>query len=71
MNAEIVLHHHWGDAEFWRARRSMRFNDNLMEVARQYRQRVFNATDETDRVQRPDDWQEEKVGSHMYLYDFF
>lgn len=65
LNAEIVLHHHWGDAEFWRARRSMRFNQNLVAAATQYRQRVFNGTDKTDRVQRPADWKTEKV---FYLH---
>lgn len=59
-HAEIVLHDHWGNKDFWQARRSMRFNQDLVDVANQYRELRFQSNDHVDRVQRPDNWQLEK-----------
>lgn len=42
LNAETVLHDHWGDREFWRARMSMRFNDNLVRVANEFQRHSFD-----------------------------
>ncbi|KAG4080160.1 hypothetical protein HA402_008231 [Bradysia odoriphaga] len=59
-HAEIVLHDVWGNREFWRARRSMRFSKILTSIADEFRLRNFNSTDESDGVLRPANWQDEK-----------
>lgn len=59
LNAEIVLHEHWADREFWKARRSMRFADNLVKIAADFRMSNFNSNDEKDNVQRPPMWEYE------------
>ena len=59
LNAEVVLHEHWADREFWRARRSMRFADNLMKIADDFRLINFNSTNLSDNVQRPPMWEYE------------
>lgn len=61
LNAETVLHDYWGGAEYWMARRSMRFNSYLVEVADEFRSDIFNSTDEFDGTERPEDWRNEKV----------
>lgn len=58
-NAEIVLHEHWADREFWKARRSMRFADKLQQIAADYRHTNFESCDKTDNVQRPPMWEYE------------
>lgn len=59
LNAEIVLHEHWADREFWRARRSMRFATNLIKCAGDFRFSYFNSTDTTELIQRPPMWEYE------------
>lgn len=59
LNAEVVLHDHWSDRNFWLARRSMRFADSLMQVADNFRLLYLNSTNESDRVQRPPMWEYE------------
>ncbi|XP_031626826.1 GDP-fucose protein O-fucosyltransferase 2 [Contarinia nasturtii] len=59
-NSETVLHDHWGGSEYWRARRSMRFNSYLVQVANEFRNDIFNSTDEFDGTERPFDWQNER-----------
>ncbi|XP_061391059.1 GDP-fucose protein O-fucosyltransferase 2 [Musca vetustissima] len=61
LNAEVVLHDHWADREFWRARRSMRFAKDLVEIARQYRQTNFDSNDELEAIQRPPMWEYESA----------
>lgn len=63
MNAETVLHDYWGGIEYWNARRSMRFNEYLKNVADTFRELVLNSTDENDNTQRPDDWRNETVNT--------
>ncbi|XP_055845704.1 GDP-fucose protein O-fucosyltransferase 2 [Episyrphus balteatus] len=60
LNAEIVLHDQWGSDEFWMARRSMRFNRELVKIANDFRKDFFNSTDDSDAVQRPYSWKDEK-----------
>lgn len=60
-NAEIVLHDRFGDAEYWRARRSMRFAGRLEAEAARFRRDVMRLPVQADEVQRPVRWQEEKV----------
>lgn len=57
---EIALHDVYGSREFWRARRSMRYNSELYEIANNFRQRELNSNDVDDFTERPDNWQEEK-----------
>uniref|UniRef100_A0A1I8MSN4 GDP-fucose protein O-fucosyltransferase 2 n=1 Tax=Musca domestica TaxID=7370 RepID=A0A1I8MSN4_MUSDO len=59
LNAEVVLHDHWADREFWRARRSMRFAENLVEIADSFRLRNFASRNEEELVQRPPMWEYE------------
>lgn len=61
LNAETVLHDHWGNVEYWRARRSMRFNSYLIQIATHFRATNFDSTDVKDRIQHPDDWRDETV----------
>lgn len=61
LNAETVLHDHWGNVEYWRARRSMRFNSYLIQIATDFRAMNFDSTDEKDGTQQPDDWGHETV----------
>ncbi|KAL5276303.1 POFUT2 family protein [Megaselia abdita] len=60
LSGEIVLHDNWGNQEFWRARRSMRFSNDLMAIAKDFRLSRLNSTDETEKVNRPVDWRLEK-----------
>ncbi|XP_004519211.1 GDP-fucose protein O-fucosyltransferase 2 [Ceratitis capitata] len=60
LNAEVVLHDQWGDREFWRARRSMRFAEPLVKIAEEYRMRELNSNKALERVQRPPIWEEER-----------
>ncbi|XP_017086756.1 GDP-fucose protein O-fucosyltransferase 2 [Drosophila eugracilis] len=58
LSAETVLHDHWGDIHFWRARRSMRFARRLSQVAADFRQKVLATVDAG--VQRPAMWELER-----------
>lgn len=67
-NAEIVLHDRFGDVEYWRARRSMRFASTLHAEATTFRRNELNQLDVDDDndnelllLQRPSHWQDEKV----------
>ncbi len=60
-HTETALHDHFGDVEYWRARRSMRFNSNLALIGNAYRADFLGSTDEKDNVQRPKLWTDEKV----------
>jgi peptide-O-fucosyltransferase len=60
-NAETVLHDYWGNDEYWKARRSMRFNNYLVQEANKYRLDHFGSSNDLDEVQRPDSWLSEKV----------
>ncbi|XP_076751412.1 PUB and ZnF_RBZ domain-containing protein tamozhennic isoform X4 [Xylocopa sonorina] len=57
---EIALHDFYGTQEYWKARRSMRYNSELYSIANEYRKVFLNSTNEHDRTERPDDWTEEK-----------
>lgn len=59
-HAEIVLHDVWGNREYWKARRSMRFSKVLVAIADEYRMKRFNSTNQSDGVQRPVNWLDEK-----------
>jgi len=64
-HAEVVLHDHYGQAEYWKARRSMRFSTHLVDIAREFRASHLNSTDENDGTVLPIDWTEEKPLSNV------
>ena len=66
-NAETALHDFFGDEEYWRARRSMRFNKELISIANDYRRDFFDSEDEKDLVQRPVNWINEKVYFNLFF----
>jgi len=66
-HAEVALHDTFGDALYWKARRSMRFASVLVKLAANFRMQHLNSTDETDGTLRPDDWMEEKVRNSLTL----
>lgn len=61
-HAEVPLHDHYGSSLYWQARRSMRFNKKLEEIATSFRETYLNSTDITDGTKLPENWQEEKLG---------
>nr|CAD7412995.1 unnamed protein product [Timema poppensis] len=59
-HAEVALHDTFGDRVYWSARRSMRFNLALHELAAQFRREYLNSTDEVDGTVREFNWTIEK-----------
>lgn len=57
---EIALHDEYGSKEYWRARRSMRYNSELYAIAEDYRKAFLNSTNADDNTERPADWTKEK-----------
>ena len=53
---EIALHDEYGTAEFWKARRSMRYNKELHEIANIFRLTYLNSSDDYDKTRLPLDW---------------
>lgn len=54
--AEVILHDTFGDAEYWRVRRSMRFASSLCRVGDAFRKQYLNSTDTLDVTLMPNDW---------------
>lgn len=59
--ADIALHMRFGEAEYWRARRSMRFAGYLEREATDYRRTGMGLPVLEGEVQRPWRWQDEMV----------
>ncbi|XP_043280500.1 GDP-fucose protein O-fucosyltransferase 2 isoform X2 [Venturia canescens] len=57
---EIALHDHYGSQEYWRARRSMRYNELLYKTANEFRLKNLKSEDTKDKTPRIADWTEEK-----------
>lgn len=57
LNAETVLHDSWGSPEFWEARRSMRFNKNLIEISGNFMKDFLKS----DVIERPKNWMDERL----------
>ncbi|XP_012533688.3 GDP-fucose protein O-fucosyltransferase 2 [Monomorium pharaonis] len=57
---EIALHDEYGSKEYWKARRSMRYNSELYDIAKNYRKTFLNSMDEDDNTERSADWTKEK-----------
>ena len=55
--AENLLHEHFGDAEYWSARRSARFSKNLVKIANEFRKSSLNSVDKKDNTVLPENWE--------------
>lgn len=64
---EIALHDFYGTKEYWKARRSMRYNSELYDIANEFRKSFFNSSNKYDKTERPDDWTKEKVFNFAYI----
>ena len=70
VNAEVVLHQDYGSAFFWTIRRSMRFSNDLIRIANEFRSHYLDSDDVKDRTEMPDDWREvihkagDAIGGH-------
>ncbi|KAI6235337.1 GDP-fucose protein O-fucosyltransferase 2 [Aphelenchoides besseyi] len=62
---ETILHDHFGDKFYWQARRSMRYNKQLISIANSFRKDVLNSDDEKDKTTLTARWEDQKpkVGS--------
>jgi len=60
-HAEIPLHDIFGGKLYWQARRSMRFNLELRNIANEFRNLYLNSTDEYDNTVLATDWRNDKV----------
>ncbi len=58
---ENLLHDYFGDENYWSARRSMRFSSPLVEVANAYRTSELGSTDERDKTEPGERWEDFKV----------
>ncbi|XP_046677614.1 GDP-fucose protein O-fucosyltransferase 2-like [Homalodisca vitripennis] len=78
--AEIATHMMYGDANYWKCRRSMRFAKHLVDAANAFRASHLNSTDLQDGTVRPLDWRDEVphrsakggpyLGVHLRRKDF-
>ncbi|KAJ8925279.1 hypothetical protein NQ315_009107 [Exocentrus adspersus] len=59
-HAEVALHEFFGNKLYWQARRSMRFNKELKEIAAHFRRTYLNSTDHKDNTESPENWVDEK-----------
>lgn len=66
-HAEVTLHDNFGDRLYWKARRSMRFNKALRNIANKYRNKFLNSSDEWDNTYLPSDWRNEKVQNYPLI----
>uniref|UniRef100_A0A0K0F8E2 GDP-fucose protein O-fucosyltransferase 2 n=1 Tax=Strongyloides venezuelensis TaxID=75913 RepID=A0A0K0F8E2_STRVS len=53
---ETILHDHFSDVFYWRARRSMRYAKHLVGYGDTFRKENFNSTDIDDKTLMDDDW---------------
>lgn len=68
---EIPLHDSYGSKDYWRARRSMRYNSELYDIASDFRAKYLNSTDKDDNTERPYDWIKEKVRYFKNIFCIF
>lgn len=64
---EIPLHDEYGSRYYWQARRSMRYNKYLNKIAKSFREKYLNSTDDNDNTRRPSSWQDEKVYKYIFI----
>lgn len=80
LNTETILHDFWGTSVYWEARRSMRFNKALTQLAAEFRENFLNSTLDVEAVQRPMSWRAERpyrgaiggpyIAAHLRRADF-
>ena len=58
--AESILHDMFGGVDYWRCRRSMRFAQDLVDIADKFRLEHFDSDDVRDKTVIPDDWRDHK-----------
>jgi peptide-O-fucosyltransferase len=59
--AEVMLHENYGDVEYWKCRKSMRFARNLVEESDKFREENLNSNDIEDKTLLDKDWTKIKV----------
>lgn len=64
---EIPLHDEYGSREYWRARRSMRFNNELYDLADEFRLQYHESTNSRDNTPRPLDWTKKTVWNYSLI----
>ena len=52
-----MLHEHFGDAEYWAARRSARFASHLKAIGDEFRESQLNSNDINDATIVPKNWE--------------
>ena len=55
--AENMLHDYFGDAEYWSARRSMRFSAKLVQISAKFRASELDSNDEKDLTMLEESWE--------------
>ncbi|CAB3403492.1 unnamed protein product [Caenorhabditis bovis] len=78
--AETVLHEHYGEVDYWRARRSMRYSELLIAIGNEFREKFLESTDRMDKTIMEQDWTKERarrnaiggpyIGVHWRRRDF-
>lgn len=58
---ETVMHDNFGDKYYWQARRSMRYNKELIGIADKYRQEELGSNDEADGTVMHENWRHDQV----------
>jgi hypothetical protein len=66
--AETVLHDHFGDVQYWRARRSMRYSVELRRIADDFRRTQLASDDKTDGTVLGEDWSKTEVGTRLTIF---
>lgn len=59
--AETILHENFGDVNYWKARRSMRYSKELVEAADSFRDKYLDSDDENDNTHLVPDWRKERA----------
>ena len=59
--AEVMLHENYGDVEYWRCRKSMRFAKHLVDEGNRFRRENLNSNDISDKTVFDQDWTKIKV----------
>ncbi|EDO42964.1 predicted protein, partial [Nematostella vectensis] len=78
---EEVLHIHYGQKDYWEARRSLVFAKHLRDEGDKFRRKVLQSTDEEDNTLMDEDWRKNKkqegvakggpyIGVHLRRADF-
>ncbi|CAI4231124.1 unnamed protein product [Auanema sp. JU1783] len=58
---ETILHEDYGGVDYWKARRSMRYAENLVNEAAKFRKEYLDSEDSADRTILPESWIQESA----------